>query len=70
MDIKYHNKLKASIRNQRNVSLKTKNFETFRRFVMSFETSYIKRYFGKNNWVGMGYPGFEVHGDVKILKGL
>ena len=52
------------------MSLKTENFETFRRRVVSFETSNKKGYSGKNTWDGMFYPGFEVQVDLKILKGL
>ena len=50
------------------MSLKIENFEKFRRFVTSFETTNKKGYLEKNTLVGMGYPGFEVQGDLKIFK--
>ena len=27
----------------------------------------MKSCLGKNTWVGMGYPGYEVQGDLKTL---
>ena len=48
------------------MSLKIENFEIFWKFVRLL----IKKLFGKNTWVGMGYPGLKVQGDLKILKGL
>ena len=52
------------------MSSKTEKFETYRGFVMSFEASNKKGYSRKNTWVTMGYPGFEVQGDLQILKEL
>ena len=52
------------------MSLQTETFETFRRLVVSFKTSNKKGNLCKNTWFDMGYPGFEVEGDQKILKGL
>ena len=37
---------------------------------LSFTTRTNKQTNEKYTWVGMGYPGFEVEGDQKILKGL
>ena len=53
------------MKDERNLSLKTENFDTYMRLVVSFQTSNKKGYKWKNNWVGMGYLGFEVEGNQK-----